>query len=64
MISDITISKRKKIMENFILITIFITVVIYLFNKIKKNLVDGEPGENCAHCGKLQLKKHFAMQKK
>lgn len=46
-------------MENIILIAILLITLIYLYVRIKKNLTEGEPGENCAHCGKLQLKKHL-----
>jgi hypothetical protein len=51
-------------MENIFLFTILIFTLLYLVWRIKKNLIDGEPGEHCAHCGKLQLKKHLWLKNK
>ncbi len=51
-------------MENILLISILLITLVYLFIRIKKNLIEGEPGENCAHCGKLQLKKQLARRQK
>ncbi len=47
-------------MENLILFAILAVTLIYLFVRIRKNLTEGEPGEHCAHCGKLQLKKQLS----
>jgi hypothetical protein len=51
-------------MENILLSAILLITLLYLFKRIKKNLVDGEPGEHCAHCGKLQLKKQLWVKNK
>jgi hypothetical protein len=47
-------------MENFLLFLILMLAGGYLFFRIRKNLIEGEPGEHCAYCGKLRLKKRLS----